>query len=129
MIDQDGPHGFGGHPEKMRPALPFRLLIYQPEVGLMHQRGRLQSVAGRLPPHVALGLMSELAVHGGKEGIQCCAIPATPSLEQRSDVLLRGASRGCHRSVQLRRGARREHRTDPDAPLCRRFKRPVKDCG
>ena len=48
VFDENPPHGLGGRTKKMSTAVPFRrsFLARQPQIGLMHQTGRLQVLTG-----------------------------------------------------------------------------------
>ena len=59
-VDEDAAHGLGGGGEEVPAAVPVLGLLaaQQPQVRLMHQRGRLQGLAG---PFVGQPLGRELA--------------------------------------------------------------------
>ena len=56
VVNQDAPHGAGGRDVEMRSILPADVAFAnEPDVSFVHQRGRLQSVAGTFLAHVAHG--------------------------------------------------------------------------
>lgn len=87
MIHEDSPHDLRGHAEKVGAVLPVDLaLIDEAQVDLMHQRRRLQSMAGALVAKLACGNTPQLGVDQRKQLIERIWIAATPVAEKRSDV-------------------------------------------
>jgi hypothetical protein len=88
MVDQHVPHHLRGHREEVRARLPADvLLIDQPQVRLVHERGRLEKGAGCLTPHVTAGQAVELLVYEGDETIEGGRIAAAPIYEQACDLV------------------------------------------
>jgi hypothetical protein len=53
VVDQNPPHDLRRDPEKVRPALPIdRVMLHQPDKGLVYQRRGLQGMIDSLPPHL-----------------------------------------------------------------------------
>jgi hypothetical protein len=53
MIDHNPAHELRGRGEKVGAVVPLRMgIVRQPEIGIIHERGGLQGVAGPLPTHV-----------------------------------------------------------------------------
>jgi hypothetical protein len=56
MVNQDSAHQLRRNSQELFPVFPLHLsLLKQPEIGLMHQRRRLQCVVTVLAAHVASG--------------------------------------------------------------------------
>ena len=67
-LDQDAAHGLGRRGEEVAPAVPAGVLgTDQAEIGLMHQGGRLERLAGLLPGQPLGGQFPQLVIDQGKE--------------------------------------------------------------
>jgi hypothetical protein len=63
MVDEDPPHHSRRQREEVRTALPVNLsLPQQPQIGFVHQRGRLECVALAVMTKLACGALPELTV-------------------------------------------------------------------
>jgi len=66
MIHQQATHYLCSDSEKMCAVLPvYSRLVYQPQVSLMHQRGRLQSVIDSLPSQIIRCKLTQFIVDDG----------------------------------------------------------------
>ena len=72
----------------------------QPQVGLVHQRGRLQGVSRPLLAQVVVGQLVELVVHQRDEVLERFRVPMAPPLEQLGDVA-HSARRADHGAAAL----------------------------
>jgi hypothetical protein len=64
MIHEDSTHRLRRDPKKMRTILPLNLPLFdESQIGLVHERGRLQRVIRALASKVAGCLPSKLAIH------------------------------------------------------------------
>jgi len=63
-VDENATHHHRGDPEELRPVLPGRVvLIDQPNVRLVHERRRLQRVAGALAPQICRRPATQLLIN------------------------------------------------------------------
>ena len=73
--------------EKMSAILPVRLGAFgQAQVGLVHQRGRLQSMVGSLAAHINTREPAQLFVNQRRDFIQLRAFPVTGFGQQICDL-------------------------------------------
>jgi hypothetical protein len=65
VLDQNPPHCFRRRGEEMPSVVPLWSLLDadQPQIGLMHQGGRLQSLAGVLAGHTDRRQFAEFLIH------------------------------------------------------------------
>ena len=69
--DQDAPHDARCHGQEVSPILPLHALDFdEPEVGLVHERRGLNSLAGALVPHGALRDALQLFVNERNKLVQ-----------------------------------------------------------
>jgi hypothetical protein len=81
MIDQNVPYQPGGDGHEVHPVLPIYVsLVYQPDIGLVHQSRGLQGVAGPLPAQCSDARYG--AFHQRNEPVQAILIPLPPSKEE-----------------------------------------------
>jgi hypothetical protein len=79
VTDQDAPHHLGGDAEELGAILPVDLvLIDEPEINLVHQRGRLEGVIGAFPAEEADGLAVQLFVDQRKQRLERVSIARGP---------------------------------------------------
>src|SRR5262249_18727052 len=71
-------------------------LIDESQVGLVHERGRLERVAGRLPFEVVGGESPELVVDEREEPVACCSLPSDQPLQYTSDLGCLGTRHPTH---------------------------------
>ena len=70
MGDQDATHHHRCQPDDVRAIPPVdAVLLNEPEIGLVHERGRLQRVIAALTPHVRGRDPMQLIVDEGQDGI------------------------------------------------------------
>lgn len=83
MIHQDLPHQVGGYAEKLSARVPRGPgLVYQSQIGLVHQRGGLQGVVMPFAAQVGGGQRAELPINQRYQFVQGVFIAAAPGLEQ-----------------------------------------------
>jgi hypothetical protein len=76
MVDEHAPHHHRGQAHELCPIPPVHLsLIDQPEIGLVHERRRLQRVGVALTRQVATGKPPELLIHERKQFLPGPALP------------------------------------------------------
>ena len=63
------------------------------QTGLVHQRRRLQGVAGTLPAHVMVGQPMQFGLHQRDQLLQRSLVSAAPVAEQLGDLSSRGWGR------------------------------------
>ena len=86
MVDEDPPHELRRHAEELRAIEPrHALLAHQADVGLVHERRRLQCVIAALAPQVGGGPLSKLLIDEGHQILSRLQVPAPPRLEQLTD--------------------------------------------
>ena len=87
-IDEDAPHQPRRHREEVRAVLPAYVLdVQQPDVGLVHERCGLQTVAHPFAGHTAARNPMQLRVDDGDQTLQRLVVPVAPRFEQPRDVV------------------------------------------
>jgi len=85
-LHEDATHQLRRDGEEVRPILPpHPLVIDETNVGLVDERGRLQTVGGTLAFHVEACQAAELRVHDGRQGFERSLIAVAPSAKQSAD--------------------------------------------
>ena len=99
VVDEDASHQLRGDAVEVRAVLPADvLLVYQPEVGFVNQRGGLQCVAGALPADVLAGQPAQLPVDQRHQRVERRPVAVAPGHEQLRHLLWGG----CHPSHPVR---------------------------
>ena len=87
VVHQDTAHGLGGGGEKLRGGTPIRTsAAHQPEVGLVDQRGRLESVGPVLTPHSYRGQPVQLVINRGHQGLPGVGLAGSGGCQDSRDV-------------------------------------------
>ena len=82
-VDENPPHDPRRHRKEVSSVLPLQLAnVHQPKIRLVHERGRLERMAGALPSHVTAGEPTELVVDERRELIERRLVAAAPGAEQ-----------------------------------------------
>ena len=64
MVHEDAAHHFGGDGQEVRAVLPIDpILVDQPQVGFVNERGRLQGVVAPLPTQIACRARPQVSVN------------------------------------------------------------------
>ena len=82
MVDQDAPHHLGGDAEKVGAALPIDVLIDEPEVALVDERGRLQCVIVPLPTEIACSAGPQVSVNQLEKIVAGLSVSTSPGAQQ-----------------------------------------------
>jgi hypothetical protein len=93
------------------------VLIHQPDVGFVHERGRLKCLPRALSPKLRRGPAAQLRVDERKGALAGVEIPGGPGVQQPGNVVGGGGSQ------QMPSGAillSRPGRVKPPAVYCRR---------
>ena len=86
-LHENATHQLRRDGEEVRSILPpHPLVVDQPDVGLIDQRGRLEAVVGSLAPHVPVGEPTEFGIHDGRQRVERSVVPVAPRTEKRTDV-------------------------------------------
>jgi hypothetical protein len=100
-IHEDAAHHLGRHPEELRAVLPdYTLLIEKPEIGFVHELGRLEGVAARLAPQARHRALAQLRVDERQEPIAGGKVAVPPCAEQLGEVVT-GAGQDASRLRRL----------------------------
>ena len=75
-LDENLPHRPRGDPDEVAFVLPGRAGARQPEIGLVHERGRLKRLAGPLAAHVGARQPPQLVVDLRRQFVAPAAAPA-----------------------------------------------------
>jgi hypothetical protein len=87
LVNEDAPHGLGGGPEKMRPAVVVRISVAdQPQPGFMHQGGGLQRLMGRFIGHARGRELAQLAIDQRQQFIGGLGIAVLDGLQNAGNV-------------------------------------------
>lgn len=87
MVDQDAPHGVRRDREKMAPAFPPGLALFdEPEERLVHERGRLQRVSCAFAPQGGGRQAAQFRVHGRTQAVRLYRLARCESVEESGDV-------------------------------------------
>src|SRR6185436_8891341 len=87
MVDEDTAHHLRRHAEELGAILPVdRVLIGEAQVGLVHERRRLQGVAAALAAQVGRGPASQVLVDDGDEAIRRLRLAGRPGGQESRDV-------------------------------------------
>ncbi len=87
MVDEDAPHHLRRDGKEVRAVLPRRaLLIDEPQVGLVDQRGGLQRVAIALAPQPGRRALMQLPVDGRHQLVTGRDVAAGPRMEKPGHV-------------------------------------------
>lgn len=90
MIHQYPAHFRSGYRIEMRAALPvYAVFIRQPEIGFVHQRGRLQSMIGPFAAHVPASAAAEFAIDQFHQAGLRIPISGPQAREQAGDLTRR----------------------------------------
>src|SRR5215472_12889923 len=85
-VDQNASHDARTDSKEMRAVMPVDISgIDQAQEGFVHNRSRLQSLAGMLPSNIAAGKAPELFVDKRRQTVQSSGISPTPRLQQLCD--------------------------------------------
>ncbi len=91
MVDQDAPHGLGGHTEEVRPARERDLgLIHQLDVRLVDQRRRVERLVGRAVAQETARQHAELLVDERRQLVQGPRLTLADAAQQLRDAVHRG---------------------------------------
>ena len=102
-VDENPAHHLRRHTEELRAILPGGpVLIDQPQVRLVDERGRLQRMPRALAAELGRGAPPELLVHEGNQTIARACVPGAPRVEQRCDIAA-GSSQGRARCADFDR--------------------------
>jgi hypothetical protein len=86
VVDQDPAHHLRGQPKKLRPVAPVHaVLLDEPQVGLVHERGGLERVARALGAQLRGREVAQLVVDRGQEAVEVRAVAAAPSDQELGD--------------------------------------------
>jgi hypothetical protein len=86
VIDEDAAHHLRGHGEEVRAVVPRgAALVDEAEIELVHQRRRLQGVAGALGVQVPLRDRAQRIVDEAEELVACFLAPFIPLTEKLGD--------------------------------------------
>ena len=98
MVGQDAPHHHCRQAHELRAVPPIdALLVDEPEVGLVDERGGLERVVRAFAPHVCAGEPAQLGVDEGKELLVGGPVALAPVDEEPRDVV--AGSRAIHSAV------------------------------
>jgi len=87
VVDQDPPHQFCGHGEKVRAVLPLNALgVDKAHVRLVHQCGGLQTVSGTLASHAAPRDPMELVLDHRQQTPERLVIAIPPRVQKSGYV-------------------------------------------
>jgi hypothetical protein len=77
----------GRRPRRSGPILPLPdLRVHRPQVGFMHQRRRLQRVAGALPAHILARRAQQFGIH--TSGVRRSSARSSPPLQACSSAVM-----------------------------------------
>src|SRR5262249_5461968 len=80
VLDQDLAHQLRRHTVTMSPALPFgEILLDQPQVGLIDERGRLQGVIRALPAKIAVSQFMKLLEYDRHQLVERGLVASAPA--------------------------------------------------
>ena len=83
MVHEDAAHHFGGHREEVRAVLPTRpILIDEPEVGFVNERGRLEGVVAPLPAQIGCRAPPQVLVNQLEEIVARLHVATPPGAQQ-----------------------------------------------
>jgi hypothetical protein len=86
-IDEYPPHRLSGDGHEVGPVLPVdRSDVDQTQVGLVHERRRLQRMVGTLPLHEPVGKTPKLAIEVRRQAVEGASIARAPGAEEQGDV-------------------------------------------
>ena len=86
-FDQNAPHCFSSSAKEMGPACPLLTLIsYQPEPGLMDERGGLERVSGRLISHLMRRQTAQFVIDQRQQLIGCLGITLLSRFEYACNI-------------------------------------------
>ena len=113
-VNEDAPHHLRRDGEELRTILPGRAaLIDEPDVRLVHERGRLKGVVRPLAPQVRRGAATKLAIHEHQHTLARLEIPGGPRVQEPGHVVVVG---------RRHRGGRRMDSADPFPGESRNFR-------
>jgi hypothetical protein len=82
VIAQDLPHNVAGNTQEMRPAAKAGLvLLDEPDIGFMNERGRLWRIPGPLVPKMACSQFAQLRINHWHQAVQRILVPVGQFLE------------------------------------------------
>ena len=106
MINEDAAHHLRRDPVEVRAAPPVDVPLFdEAQVGLVHERRRLQRVPGALEAKPAGGDPAQFGVDQRQQAIEGVPIALTPAVEQRGDLVWRGHDVGEALKDQQDRGS------------------------
>ena len=89
VVHHDAPHQLRRRGDKVGPILPVTFVILdQPQVGFVEQRGRLQRVAGAFPAHIMMRQPVQFGLHQRDQLLERSLVSAAPVAEQLGDLFL-----------------------------------------
>src|SRR2546425_4154178 len=87
LLDENAAHRLGGGGEEMPAILEGGLsFAHEPEPGFVHERGRLESVAGRLVRHLRRSQFAQLLIDEREQLLGCLGVALLNAVEDLSDV-------------------------------------------
>ena len=94
VFDQDPAHRLRGRGEEVGAAVPLRLGIFadEPEIGLVHQIGRLEGLPRGLASEPLGGQLAQFLVDQGQELLGCLQVALLDRREDLRDVVHRKES-------------------------------------
>ena len=79
MVHEDSAHHFGGDGQEVRAVLPIdSILVDQPQVGFVNERGRLQGVVAPFPTQIACRARPQISVNQMEEIVARLDVPTSP---------------------------------------------------
>jgi hypothetical protein len=94
VVHEDAPHHLRGDAEEVGAVLPLHAaLVHQAQVGLVHERRRLERVLRGLAAHRPRRAPPQLGVHLGQQPVASCLIAGPPGDEELGDVRARRGRR------------------------------------
>src|SRR6185503_11361284 len=90
MVDQYAAHRLCGDGEEVTPVGPFDAsLIYQPQIGLVHHRGRRKRVAGGFEAEMVVRHLGQMVVDQGHQPLERVGFATPQSHQGIGDRVLR----------------------------------------
>jgi hypothetical protein len=87
MVDEDAAHHTRGDRQEVCAILPRHILdVYEPQIGLVHEGGRLKTVTRTLVRHLPLRNLVELAMHKRDQLLKGAFIAFRPLQQQPGDL-------------------------------------------
>ena len=117
MVYEDATHHLGGDREEMRAVLPTDpILVDQPQIGFVNERGRLQGVVAPLPTQIACRACPQISVHQIEEIVARLNVPTSPGAQQERP---RSGFAGWHFLTSPQTMGREEVKVKPTRPALR----------